>query len=341
MQLNDFYFELPQDLIASYPLKERSASKLLCLHANNNEPLHRQFTDILALIEPGDLLIFNDTKVIPARLYGKRSTGGKVELLVERILDDSHILAQIRSSKALKIGEIFYLNEIVPIVVVGKQQQFYHLALQNSSQPILELIEAMGEIPLPHYMQRPPEASDIDRYQTVFAKVKGSVAAPTAGFHFDEALLQKLRSNHVQISFLTLHIGAGTFTPVRCDNIKDHKMHSEYFQISKELCDKIDATKANGKKVIVVGTTSLRALETAAQSGKIQPYCGETNIFIYPGYQFQCADILVTNLHFPCSSLLMLVCAFGGHQKLMTAYKIAVQKRYRFFSYGDAMWIER
>lgn len=341
MQLNDFNFDLPSELIARYPLATRTSSRLLCLDKQSDHITHNQFPAILDLIEEGDLLVFNDTKVIPARLMGRKSTGGQAEILVERILDDNRILAQVKTSKPLRLGSFLSLENHRFLEVVDRQQQFYVLRYNNERESILEMIESIGQIPLPPYMQRSPEELDKERYQTIYAKYKGSVAAPTAGFHFDETILQHLRDKKVEMGYLTLHIGAGTFSPIRVDNIHEHKMHAEYLEISETLCAQITAAKARGKRVISVGTTSLRALETASQSGSIEPYRGETSIFIYPGYQFRCADALITNLHLPRSTLLMLVCAFGGHAKVMLAYHEAVRQGYRFYSYGDAMWVER
>lgn len=339
MQLDDFNFELPTNLIARYPTEKRSASRLLCLNKRTGAVLHSQFEHILDLINPGDLLVFNDTKVIPARIMGNKSTGGQVEILVERLLDQQRILAQVRVSKAPHDGDYLLFPENIRLEVVGRRNQFYELRYNESDRTILEVIEAIGQIPLPPYMHRDPEESDKERYQTVYAKYKGSVAAPTAGFHFDEELLEKLRAKQVNMGFLTLHIGAGTFVPVRVSNIQEHKMHAEYLEVSSELCAQIASTKAMGKRVIAVGTTSLRALETASQNGVTMPYHGETNIFIYPGYHFQSVDAVITNLHLPRSTLLMLICAFGGMQHVMHAYHAAVQNAYRFYSYGDAMWI--
>lgn len=338
MQLADFNFDLPPELIARYPLMKRSASRLLCV--SHNKIMHRQFRDLLDFIDEGDLLVFNDTKVIPARLMGKKRTGGQVEVLIERILDDHRLLAQIRVSKPPHLGDYLLFHPSVQFEIVQRHQQFYELRSHDTQRTILEIIEAIGQIPLPPYMHREPEESDKERYQTIYAKHKGSVAAPTAGLHFDDELLQKLREKKIEMGFLTLHIGAGTFAPVRVENVHEHKMHPEYLEIQEDLCVKVRAAKAAGKRVIAVGTTSLRALETASQSGRIQCYRDETSIFIYPGYEFRCADALITNLHLPCSTLLMLVCAFGGYAPVMHAYREAVQQGYRFYSYGDAMWID-
>ena len=341
MQLADFDFTLPPELIARYPLATRSGSRLLSLERADSEVLHKQFTDVINLIQPGDLLIFNNTKVIPARLFGHKTTGGVAEILVERVLDHQRILAQVRVSKAPKIGDRLLFPPNYALEILGRQEQFYELRYNSDKQTVLEMIEAIGQIPLPPYMHRAPDENDKERYQTVYAEHKGSVAAPTAGLHFDNELLQQLRDKHVDMSYLTLHIGAGTFAPIRAENILEHKMHAEYFEVTAETCAKIKATKERGKRVIAVGTTSLRALESASQSGTIEPYSGETNIFIYPGYRFKCVDALITNLHLPASTLLMLVCAFAGQERVMNAYHDAVKNKYRFYSYGDAMWVER
>jgi S-adenosylmethionine:tRNA ribosyltransferase-isomerase len=341
MKLDDFDFDLPLDLIARYPLAKRSASRLLTLQGATGAIEHKQFTDILDLLSEGDLLIGNNTKVIPARLLGQKATGGHVEVLVERILDDHRMLAQVRVSKAPHAGSHLIFPQGFRLEVVGKVGQFYELRCNLHDHTILNLIESIGHIPLPPYLHRGPEESDKERYQTVYAEHKGSVAAPTAGLHFDDEMLAQLKTKGVEIDYLTLHIGAGTFAPVRTPDIREHTMHSEYLQVSEDLCAKILATRARGNKVVAVGTTSVRALETASQSGEIAPYQGETNIFIYPGYRFRCVDALLTNLHLPRSTLLMLVCAFGGHENVMHAYQSAVLKSYRFFSYGDAMWINK
>lgn len=341
MRLSDFHFDLPPHLIARYPLPTRSASRLLCVNGEKKEIIHRQFIEVMDLIDEGDLLVFNDTKVIPARLIGQKTTGGQVEVLVERILDRQRILAQVRVSKPPRIGDRLLFGDDLSLVVLGRENQFYELGLQQEGGHILELIESIGQIPLPPYLHRLPDEGDKERYQTVYAKHKGSVAAPTAGFHFDEQMLERLAAKNVQMGYLTLHIGAGTFAPVRVEDIREHKMHAEYLEVPADLCERIRETKARGKRVIAVGTTSLRALETACQGGEIAPFDGETCIFIYPGYTFRCADALITNLHLPSSTLLMLVSAFGGHESIMRAYHEAVANQYRFYSYGDAMFVAR
>jgi len=341
MKLADFNFDLPNELIARYPLPHRRASKLLCLDGRTGITTHRTFEHIVKLVEPGDLLVFNDTRVIPARIYGQKTTGGQVELLVERILDNQRILAQVRVSKSPQIGdELLFANE-VRLEVIARQNQFYELRYNHIDRTVLDVIESIGQIPLPPYMHREPDEQDTERYQTVYATHKGSVAAPTAGLHFDQHLLEDLQGKGVEMGYLTLHIGAGTFQPVRVEDIHEHKMHAEYLEVSPVLCEQVAQTKARGKRVIAVGTTSMRALETASQSGQLGPYQGETNIFITPGYHFNVVDALITNMHLPKSTLLILICSFAGYDNVMRAYREAVQAQYRFYSYGDAMWISR
>lgn len=339
MQLDDFQFELPERLIASYPLARRSESQLLCLNRQNGEMRHKKFCHILEEIKKGDLLIFNDTKVIPARLHGYKLTGGRVEVLVERILNDESMLAQLRVSKPPRIGDRLIFSDEIYLDVTHRYQQFYELSYRHTDKTILEVIEEIGEVPLPPYIDRAPEEKDKQRYQTIYAKNKGAVAAPTAGFHFDEELLQQLQHKQVEFGFLTLHVGSGTFTPVRTKNIQEHKMHAERFQVSEALCQQVMQAKKENRRIIAVGTTSLRALETASQSGKIEPCHGETNLFIYPGFNFHYVDALITNFHLPGSTLLMLVCAFGGYENVMRAYRTAIERSYRFYSFGDAMMI--
>jgi S-adenosylmethionine:tRNA ribosyltransferase-isomerase len=341
MHLNDFHFVLPDPLIARYPLERRSASRLLCLNKTNDLFLHKKFYELIDLIEEGDLLVFNNTKVIPARLLGNKPTGGRVEVLLERIIDSKRVLAQIRASKSPRLGDVLLFSLNYALTVTARHQQFYELRLDDSDRSIFQMIECIGKIPLPPYLNREPDERDYERYQTVYAKHQGSVAAPTAGFHFDEPLLEQLKNKNVKMGELVLHIGAGTFSPVRVESIEDHQMHAEYIEVSADLCEQIRICHEQGKRVIAVGTTSLRALETASQGGVIQPYMGDTRIFIYPGFHFRCVDILITNLHLPHSTLLMLVAAFGGYQKVMQAYQEAVKHSYRFYSYGDAMWVEK
>lgn len=338
MKLNDFHYDLPDELIARFPLEKRSASKLLCLDSKTGAIMHRQFIDLLEFLESGDLLVCNNSRVIAARLLGQKSSGGKVEILVERILDAKRILVQARASKAPKVDNVLIFANEIRFTVLARHQDLFELQCEDDRH-VLEVIEAIGQIPIPPYFSREPDANDKERYQTVYAAEKGSVAAPTAGLHFDIELLNQLRKKGVEIGYVTLHVGAGTFASVRVDDITEHRMHAEYIEVSQTLCEQIKATKARGKRVIAVGTTTARSLETASRSGVLQPFVGDTDIFIYPGYSFQCIDGLITNFHLPCSTLLMLVCAWGGYEAVLEAYKIAVQARYRFFSYGDAMFI--
>lgn len=339
MQLNDFDYELPSELIAKYPAEKRSLSKLMCLNPDGNIT-HRIFQSVPDLVRPGDLLVVNDTKVIRARLFGKKMSGGRIELLIERVLDDKRVLAQVRASKSPRENDHLVFEDDIKFKVLGRKQQFYELEFVGYGGNVIDVIEKIGHIPLPPYMRRSAEDIDKERYQTIYAKSKGSVAAPTAGFHFDDELMAALQEK-VEMGYLTLHIGAGTFLPVRTDDIREHVMHSEYLVVSETLCEQVERTKAAGGRIVAVGTTSMRALETASQRGRIAPFKGDTSIFIYPGYEFKCVDALITNLHLPCSTLLMLICAFGGYEQVMNAYREAVAKDYRFYSYGDAMWLTR
>jgi len=340
MQKQQFYYELPEELIARFPLVKRSASRLLCLNSREASIAHKQFTDIISLISANDLLVCNNSRVIPARLWGQKDTGGRVEVLVERILDDQCILAHVRASKSPKPGSYLQFSQNIRFKMLSRQEDLFELICE-SEENVLTVIEKIGELPLPPYFERAPEKKDDERYQTIYADPKGSVAAPTAGLHFDEEIMQQLQQKGVEIAYLTLHVGAGTFAPVRVENIREHRMHSEYIEVSESLCEKIRATKARGGRIIAVGTTTARSLETASLSGQIKPFRGETNIFIYPGFQFKCVDALITNFHLPHSTLLMLVSAFAGHEFIMQAYQEAVREKYRFFSYGDAMMIDR
>ncbi|EHL31730.1 tRNA preQ1(34) S-adenosylmethionine ribosyltransferase-isomerase QueA [Legionella drancourtii] len=333
MNKQDFYFDLPSELIAQYPLANRSDSRLLTYNRHIGEYGHHQFRDIADFLKPGDLLVMNDSKVIPARLYGHKATGGKVELLVERITGEFTFLAHIKASKALKAGALIYLEQDRQLEVLERHDDLF---VCKSNIDVLQLLHGVGHMPLPPYITRSDEVMDEDRYQTVYAKYEGSVAAPTAGLHFDEAVLASLHARGVDIAHVTLHVGAGTFRPVRCENIKEHKMHSEHFTLNPELCSAVHATKAAGNRVIAVGTTALRSLESAAQEGGVLTPCSrDTNIFIYPGYKFKICDGLMTNFHLPESTLLMLVSAFIGYKEAMMLYQEAIAKGYRFFSYGD------
>lgn len=332
MNKHDFYFDLPPELIAQYPLANRSDSRLLTYSRQIGEYGHHQFKEIADFLNPGDLLVMNDSKVIPARLYGHKASGGKVELLVERITGEFTFLAHIKASKALRPGGIIFLDHGNQLEVIDRQDDLF---VCKAKTDVLELLNGLGHIPLPPYITRSDELLDEDRYQTIYAKYAGSVAAPTAGLHFDDSVLSSLKSRGVNVAYVTLHVGAGTFRPVRCDNIYDHKMHFEQFSLSSELCTAVKATKAAGNRVIAVGTTALRSLESAAADGELKPCTRDTDIFIYPGYEFKICDGLMTNFHLPESTLLMLVSAFIGHKQAMDLYQEAIKNKYRFFSYGD------
>jgi S-adenosylmethionine:tRNA ribosyltransferase-isomerase len=334
MRRADFHYELPPELIAQQPPAQRSAGRLLQLAGDALED--RGVGDLPELLEPGDLLVFNDTRVIPARLLAHKASGGHAEILIERILDELHALAQVRASKPPKPGSAIVLRDDARFVVEGREGEFYRLRLE-AGVPLHELLERDGRVPLPPYIDRPDTALDRERYQTVFAREPGAVAAPTAGLHFDAPLLERLRARGVRTATLTLHVGAGTFQPVRVDDLSQHRMHAERYALTPELCDAVATAKAAGRHVVAVGTTVVRALESAARDGSLRPGAGETRLFVTPGFEFRVVDRLLTNFHLPESTLLMLVCAFGGSERVMRAYRHAVAQRYRFFSYGDAM----
>ena len=341
MKTRDFSYDLPPELIAQYPTKNRTDSRLLCLDRDKGTVTDRLFTDLPELLHPDDILVFNDTRVIPARLYGHKPTGGKVEILVERITSEHSALAHVRASKTPKTGSeiiIEFDEHRFALQVAGREGDLF--VLQSDAKiPIAELLEQGGHMPLPPYIERADEEQDFSRYQTVYADQPGAVAAPTAGLHFDEAILQRIDELGVQRAFVTLHVGAGTFQPVRSEDIEDHRMHSEYVVVPQYTVDACRQARQQGGRIIAVGTTAVRSLETASSSGELQAYGGETDIFIYPGYSFRSVDALLTNFHLPESTLLMLVCAFAGIEPTMQAYRHAVEQRYRFFSYGDAMFI--
>ena len=344
MRRSDFQFELPAELIAQYPTEQRAASRLLHLQANTGQFVDRQFRDFPSLLQPGDLLVLNDTRVIPARLQGQKDTGGKVEVLVERLLAGDRVLAHVRASKAPKPGRQLYFTETVSAEIIAREDDLFILRFVDTAQPetnVAVILEQLGHMPLPPYIERQDGETDRERYQTVYARQQGAVAAPTAGLHFDDAMLQDIQQRGIEVAFVTLHVGAGTFQPVRVDNVAEHKMHSEWMQLSDEVVEAVRRTRVRGGRVIAVGTTSVRCLESAAQEGELQPYSGETDIFITPGFQFRVVDALLTNFHLPESTLLMLVSAFAGHDNIMQAYRHAVAERYRFFSYGDAMFITK
>ncbi|MBI2306745.1 MAG: tRNA preQ1(34) S-adenosylmethionine ribosyltransferase-isomerase QueA [Rhodocyclales bacterium] len=338
LTVDDFDFPLPPELIAQHPAAERTGSRLL--HVDGARLADRQFAELPSLLAAGDLLVFNDTRVIRARLFGQKESGGQVEVLIERIVDARHALAQVRASKSPKPGTRLRLADAFAVTVTGRAGEFYALELPAGGD-FWQLTEAHGRLPLPPYITHAAGGEDESRYQTVFARAPGAVAAPTAGLHFDEALLATLKARGVEQAWLTLHVGAGTFQPVRVTNIAEHRMHAERFEIPQATVDAIAATRARGGRIVAVGTTSLRALESAAQSGELKAGAAETEIFITPGYAFRVVDRLVTNFHLPKSTLLMLVSAFAGTDAIRAAYAHAVAERYRFFSYGDAMLLER
>ena len=340
MRLDDFDFDLPADLIAQVPASERSASRLLHLDGMTGAISDRRFRDIVDLVAPGDVMVFNNTRVIKARLSGHKKTGGRIEVLIERVLAGDRAFAQVRASHPPREGSVLVLAGTVEATVLGRQGEFFLLRFDDCDD-VLELLDHYGALPLPPYIDRAAQAQDENRYQTVYAREPGAVAAPTAGLHFDQSLLEALRDRGAVTAWLTLHVGAGTFQPVRVQDLARHEMHSEWYQIPQQTVDAVEAARAGGGRVIAVGTTSLRALETAATGGKLVAGYGETKLFIMPGYRFRLVDRLVTNFHLPRSTLLILASAFGGMDNIRRAYRHAVAERYRFFSYGDAMLIER
>lgn len=337
MRRQDFHYDLPPELIAQRPPAKRTAARLLCLDGADGAVADRQFTDFPTLVGPDDLLVFNDTRVIPARLFGRKASGGKLELLVERILDEHSVLAHLRASKAPGAGTALILEPNLAAVVEGREGSLFRVRFDGP--PVLELLEEHGHMPLPPYVERADEAADRDRYQTVFAQTPGAVAAPTAGLHFDAGMLERLDAAGIRRRFVTLHVGAGTFQPVRVDDIRKHHMHSEYAVVNQNVVDAVAETRARGGRVIAIGTTAVRSLESAAAGGQLRPFADETQLFIFPGYQFRVVDAMLTNFHLPESTLLMLVSAFAGRDAVLAAYRHAVAERYRFFSYGDAMFI--
>ncbi len=339
MRLSDFDYELPDELIAQLPAEQRSLSRMLHVDGANGEIADRQFLDLPSLLRAGDLLVFNNTRVMAARLHGQKDTGGKVEILIERVIEPTRCLAHVRASKSPKVGSTL-LVEDAQINMVVRHDNLFELQLESAGD-FYQLMESHGHMPLPPYIDRGDGADDEERYQTVFAKEMGAVAAPTAGLHFDDAMLNTLSEMGVEQAEVTLHVGAGTFQPVKTENLDEHIMHSEWLSVSEETVEKIKACKARCGRVVAVGTTSVRSLETAAKEGELKPYQGDTRMFIRPGYQFQVVDLLLTNFHLPQSTLLMLVSAFAGYENIMRAYRHAVEQRYRFFSYGDAMLLER
>ncbi len=345
MKTADFTFSLPEHLIAHFPCPERTGSRLLCLDKSTGQVQHHQFLDILNYVNAGDLLVFNNTKVIPARLFGRKSTGGKVEVLVERLTDEYSCIAHVRANKSLKEGAVVeFANNDGEVVgtcqMIGRQGGLFSLQF---NRPLMSVLNTIGHIPLPPYINREDTLEDQSRYQTVYSKTLGAVAAPTAGLHFDEVILQKLADKGVELGFVTLHVGAGTFKPVQVDDVNDHTMHREWLEVDATVCQQVANTKARGGKIIAVGTTTVRSLESAAQinGGVLKPYKGETDIFIYPGFEFKVIDGLLTNFHLPESTLLMLISALAGRDAVLAAYNEAIKQEYRFFSYGDAMLIKQ
>ena len=343
MKLSDFNYHLPPELIAQEALKERTASRLLFVDTSTSPASlsDKTFADIIDLIDTGDLLIFNDTRVIPARLHGHKETGGKVEVMVERVLDEHNILAHVRANKSPKAGSRLILEDAIHAEVTGRDERLFKIRFLHN-QSVYKLLEEYGHIPLPPYIERADTEEDKERYQTVFAQKAGAVAAPTAGLHFTDELLQALKDKGVETTQVTLHVGAGTFLPVSVDNLDDHIMHAEWVELDQAVCDAVSACKERGGKVVAVGTTSVRSLESAAkETGSLQPFCGDTRLFITPGYQFNVVDAMITNFHLPESTLLMLVSAFSGYDNIMSAYQHAINQQYRFFSYGDAMFLRK
>ena len=337
MRKSDFDYELPEELIAQHPALTRSASRLLHLPPSGT-PEDRQMRELPELLRAGDLLVFNDTRVIPARLFGRKETGGRVQILVERVLGERELLAQLGVSKTPRAGSRIAVADAV-LSVLGRDEDLFHLRYEGEGN-VMSFLQRAGQTPLPPYIRHAPESEDTERYQTLFARAPGAVAAPTAGLHFDDALLDALRKRGVRTATLTLHVGAGTFQPMRVEDVSAHKMHAERYEVSAELCATIAEVRKAGGRIVAVGTTVARALESAASDDGLRAGAGETRLFITPGFEFRMVDLLLTNFHLPQSTLLMLVCAFGGHARMLAAYRHAVEERYRFFSYGDAMLIQ-
>lgn len=338
MQKSDFNYDLPTDLIAQQPLAKRNASRLLHVNKHSGQLADLQFTDFIDQIQTNDLLVFNNTKVIPARLLGHKPSGGKVEILIERILDPHHAIAHVKASKTAKAGTVLTLAAGFSCTVLAREHDLFKLAFHTDT-PLLSILEKIGHIPLPPYIHRDDNQSDVSRYQTVFAQQHGAVAAPTAGLHFDIETMDKLQQKGIATVFVTLHVGSGTFQPVRVENLAEHSMHKEYFAVSEQVVNAIVATKKRGGRVIAIGTTAVRALESAAKDGQLKATSGDTDLFMTPGCTFHVVDAMLTNFHLPESTLLMLVAAFAGYENIMQAYQHAIDEKYRFFSYGDAMFL--
>lgn len=340
MQRADFHFDLPDELIARYPSDRRSDCRLLCVEGASGRLSHQRFPDLLDRLAPGDLVVFNDTRVIPARLFGHKESGGRVEMLLERPLEAHRALAHLRASRAPAVGARLAFEGGITARVADRRDALFELVFEGDT-PLIALLEAHGHMPLPPYIERADDPRDRERYQTVYARRDGAVAAPTAGLHFDEPMMDEMTRRGIEKAFVTLHVGAGTFQPVRVDNIAEHVMHSEWIEVSEAVAQQVRQTRARGNRVVAVGTTSVRCLESAAAGGDIRAFSGDTAIFIHPGYEWRCVDALVTNFHLPESTLLMLVAAFAGHRNVLEAYRAAVEAGYAFFSYGDAMYLTR
>lgn len=340
MRKSDFRYDLPATLIAQYPAATRTDSRLLRLGTDPDTIVDMRFADLPQLLRPGDVLVLNDTRVIPARLSGRKDTGGRIEVFIERVREGNRAMAQIRASKSPQAGQFLDLESGVRARVETRAGEFFELAF-DGEQPLYEVLERVGHIPLPPYIRRADEPADRARYQTVYAREPGAIAAPTAGLHFDQAMLQRLTTIGVECAYVTLHVGAGTFQPLRQADVARQRLHPEHVRVTGATCDLVNRARAEGRRIVAVGTTVVRALEAAAHAGRLAPLEGDTDIFIYPGHRFRTVDALLTNFHLPESSLLMLVCAFGGTERLLAAYRHAVRHRYRFYSYGDAMFLER
>ncbi len=338
MKKSDFNYHLPECLIAQKPLADRVASRMLCMNKKTGELKDNLFIDFIDMVNENDLLVLNDTKVIPARLYGRKQTGGKIEILIERVLDEHHAIAHIKSSKSPKTGAIIELENNFSCCVTGRENDLFCLEF-GDKHTVLKLLGQIGHIPLPPYIAREDDQEDLTRYQTVFARQAGAVAAPTAGLHFDQHTIDALEQKGVKKAFVTLHVGSGTFQPVRVNDLSKHIMHKEYYSVSQATADAVQQTRERGGQIIAIGTTAVRALESASRSGSLKPGSGNTDLFITPGYAFKSIDAMLTNFHLPESTLLMLISAFAGYDHVMNAYQHAIKQQYRFFSYGDAMFL--
>ncbi len=340
MDVSDFDYHLPEELIAQQPPSERTRSRLLRVYPETGRYDECAFGELDRWLRRGDILVVNDTRVMAARLLATKPTGGRVEVLVERVLDPSTVMAQLGASKPVRPGQVLHFVGGATATVAAREGGFFRLAF-DGPEPVAALIERLGRVPLPPYIRRQDDAHDRERYQTVFARRPGAVAAPTAGLHFDEALMERVRRHGVDVGALTLHVGAGTFQPVRVADVRSHRMHAEAVTVPASLCERIERARRGGGRVVAVGTTTVRALETAAAAGALAPFAGDTELFIYPGYRFRVVDLLITNFHLPRSTLLMMVCAFGGRERVLAAYRHAVERRLAFYSYGDAMLLDR